>query len=275
MSAPSFSGIPERPKPPKATSDQWDQGGLDASSSSKAAPVFSSFPARPTTKKNEDKDRRRERVRSRSPHADGERRKHKSDRHVRDKEEGSHKSRKSSKGAERDEERDRARRYEKEQDEERRRRKARRLDEAGESGKAKGRAVEKDITDDSKVREIPSKLMYILKSVILQLDKESETQKSFYVDRTGDEGNIRYGGIEPGKIPKYSTRGCKFILLMSPPFKGGLMLLVQRRQGCRSSGTVFRCSNWKMERGTGKRNSHHRQDASRGERIPRYGLGSR
>lgn len=40
-------------------------------------------------------------------------------------------------------------------------------------------------------------------------------EKSFYVDRTGDEGNIRYGGIEPGKIPKYTTRGCEFLFVHS------------------------------------------------------------
>lgn len=153
MAAPSFSSFPERPKPLKTATDQWNQGGLDASSSSKTAPAFSSFPERPTTKKHDDRDRRRDRVRSASPPADGEKRKHKSDRHGRDEEEG-HKNRKSHKNGERGGERDRARRYEKEQDEERRRRKARRRDEAGASGKARERAVGNVVVDDVKVSQI-------------------------------------------------------------------------------------------------------------------------
>ncbi|KAJ9104523.1 hypothetical protein QFC21_002019 [Naganishia friedmannii] len=197
--APTFSSFPGRPKPAVKSDPTWEQGGLQASTSagsSVALPAFSSFPERSVSKDQDQVDERQRqgsrhrRSRHTSPETRGGRKRHKSDRYADDQE---HRPRKAHReGGQGYEEifdkKDRSRSHKVEDDGEERSCKHRRTSAEG-------------AADMTQKKEIKSQ------EPVLEQRNTDLVNDFFYVDRSGDQGNLRYGGIEASKIARYIPRG--------------------------------------------------------------------
>ncbi|KAJ9111443.1 hypothetical protein QFC19_001212 [Naganishia cerealis] len=226
---PTFSSFPERPKPVAKQDSTWEQGGLQASasaSSSAIPPAFSSFPDRSSSKKDgASKDRRREGDKSgklrhlsteaseRNPrnsalHADDQRRRP----------EQSYKEHENQRKHER-RKRDNNRTYEIEKDEEERRHKYRKAS-TEDSEKTRGKLGDVSTEPVSKVRGVcPLEIIRELKGFLEKRRDSDMVNDIFYIDRSGDQGNLRYGGIEASKIARYVPRGSGRVLGLPDQYK--------------------------------------------------------
>ncbi|KAJ9115024.1 hypothetical protein QFC22_005352 [Naganishia vaughanmartiniae] len=207
---PTFNSFPERPKPTTKSDSTWEQGGLQASTSlsnSAAPPTFSSFPERSVPKKQDtgthkrrEEDRHR-RSRQASPGTLLERKRHRSDVHADTEERRRHREsrERSNRNENKSIKRDDRRSYKPEQKDEERRRKHR-----------KSSAEAADTTKKNKETQAKEPAAKRNTDMVNEL---------FYVDRSGDQGNVRYGGIEASKIARYIPGGLGRVVGLPEQYK--------------------------------------------------------